>query len=67
MVGFLPGSGGYAAGIMCHLDVPGLESKALVTSITHLLVDQAMPVAREVAAYQKRRIKRLRRQVSAEP
>ena len=30
-------------------------------SITHLLFDRRLPLAREIASYQKHRVKRLRR------
>jgi hypothetical protein len=37
-------------------------------SITHLTFDRRLPVAREIAAYQKHRIKRIRRDnVTAAP
>lgn len=52
---------GDEGGIVCHLDIPDLGNKVFLTSITHLQVDPPMPYAREIASYQKRRIKRLRR------
>jgi len=52
---------GDEGGITCHVVVPGGGDRILLASITNLVVDPAMPLAREVAAYQKRRIKRLRR------
>jgi len=33
-----------------------------LVSITHLAFDRRLPVAREIAAYQKHRIKRIRRE-----
>jgi hypothetical protein len=53
---------GDEGGIMCRLafdaDVgPG----AFIVSITHLLFDRRLPLAREIASYQKHRVKRLRR------
>jgi hypothetical protein len=53
---------GDEGGIVCRLDLgPGVEKDAF-TSITHLRFDARLPLAREIAAYQKHRIKRLRRQ-----
>lgn len=54
--------GGDEAGIVCKLDL-GDERGSLVffASITHLIVRPDMPLARDIAAYQKHRIKRLRR------
>jgi hypothetical protein len=53
---------GDEGGVMCHLTFDE-EDKAEVflASITHLAFDRRLPVAREIAAYQKHRIKRLRR------
>ena len=50
---------GDEGGIVCHLARDG--GKLIVTSITHLEFDPRLPVAREIAAYQKHRTKRLRR------
>ena len=53
---------GDEGGIVCKLDLGERSgSKAFYTSITHLVVGPGMPLAREIAAYQKHRIKRLRR------
>lgn len=53
---------GDEGGIMCGLDFGGDgNSHAFFVSITHLTFMQATPVAREIAAYQKHRIKRLQR------
>jgi hypothetical protein len=53
---------GDEGGIVCHLARDGgEEGKLIVTSITHLEFDPRLPLAREIAAYQKHRIKRLRR------
>ena len=54
---------GDEGGIVCHLarGGGGEEGKLIVTSITHLEFDPRLPFAREIAAYQKHRIKRLRR------
>lgn len=54
---------GDEGGIICRLDLGiGAGGNALFTSITHLLFDRQTPMAREIAAYQKHRIKKLRRQ-----
>ena len=55
---------GDEGGIVCHLD-PGEGRQAIVASLTHLLVPDSSPLAAEVARYQKRRIKRLKRQSRA--
>ena len=49
-------------GIMCRLDL-GTEDadKVFFVSITHLTFDRRLPLAREITAYQKHRIKRIRR------
>jgi len=53
---------GDEGGIVCQLDLgAGTGAEAHIVSITHLLIDPSEPLAREVAAYQKHRIKRLRR------
>ena len=47
--------------IVCKLDLgPDIENAAF-TSITHLRFDARLPLAREIAAYQKHRVKRLQR------
>jgi hypothetical protein len=46
----------------CGLDVTAATGKAVYASITHLRFDPRLPVARDIAAYQKHRVKRLRRQ-----
>ena len=52
---------GDEGGIVCKLDF-GTENadKAFFVSITHLAFDRRLPLAREIAAYQKHRVKRLR-------
>ena len=53
---------GDEGGIMCRLDFArGLEA-ATFASITHLRFDARLPLARDITAYQKHRVKRLRRQ-----
>lgn len=53
---------GDEGGIVCRLDF-GQEKaeKVFFASITHLTFDRRLPLAREIAAYQKHRVKRLRR------
>ncbi len=55
--------GGDEAGIVCHLAREGADEngRLVVTSITHLDFDPRRPLARQIAAYQKHRIKRIRR------
>ena len=54
---------GDEGGIMCRLEIPPNEN-AVYASITHLRFDTRLPVAREITAYQKHRVKHLRRQKS---
>jgi hypothetical protein len=54
---------GDEGGIVCHVSFRETDgSNVVVVSITHLEFDRRLQVAREVAAYQKHRIKRLRRE-----
>lgn len=57
---------GDPGGIACGLDF-GLDAGRAgpVVSLTHLSFDIRHPLSREVAAYQKHRIKRLRKQRAA--
>jgi hypothetical protein len=55
---------GDEGGIMCRLDFPRVIETATFASITHLRFDARLPVARDIAAYQKHRVKRLHRQPS---
>jgi hypothetical protein len=53
---------GDEGGIVCQLDFGSQEGREVFfASITHLTFDPRLPLAREIAAYQKHRIKRLRR------
>lgn len=55
---------GDEGGIVCKLKFdPALENEAFV-SLTHLRFDARLPLAREITAYQKHRVKRLRRTAS---
>jgi hypothetical protein len=49
---------GDEGGIICKLDF-GQDEGA--KAFTHLMFDRRVPLAREIAAYQKHRVKRLRR------
>jgi hypothetical protein len=53
---------GDEGGILCKLDLPSSTGEEAFVSITHLRFDPRLPVAREITAYQKHRVKRLRRQ-----
>jgi hypothetical protein len=55
---------GAEGGIMCRLALSEGVAFKVVVSITHLAFDRRLPIAREIAAYQKHRIKRLRRENS---
>ena len=53
---------GDEGGIVCKLDFGNeLEQKVLFASITHLAFDRRLPLAREIAGYQKHRLKRVQR------
>jgi len=53
---------GDEGGIMCHLTFhEDASTEGFVVSITHLAFDPRLPVVREVSAYQKHRIKRIRK------
>jgi hypothetical protein len=54
---------GDEGGIMCRLEIPANEN-AVHVSITHLRFDPRLPVTREITAYQKHRVKHLKRQTS---
>ena len=52
---------GDQAGILCKLDLgPDIQNAAFV-SITHLHFDPRLELTRAIAAYQKHRVRRLRR------
>ena len=52
---------GDEGGIMCHLVQPEGERR-LVVSLTHIDVPRSMSLARAVDAYQKHRVKKLKKQ-----
>jgi hypothetical protein len=55
---------GDEGGIVCRLSFVQETENAAFVSITHLRFDPRLPLARDIAAYQKHRVKRLRRQTS---
>jgi hypothetical protein len=55
---------GDEGGIVCRLDFTREIETAAFASITHLRFNPRLPLARDIAAYQKHRIKRLRHQPS---
>lgn len=50
---------GDEGGIVCRLEAPE-TAEAVFASITHLRFDPRLPFTREIVAYQKHRVKRLR-------
>jgi hypothetical protein len=53
---------GDEGGIVCRVEAAAETAEAVFASITHLRFDPRLPLAREIVAYQKHRVKRLRRQ-----
>jgi hypothetical protein len=52
---------GDEGGILCYLAFDAdVGPRAFIVSITHLLFDRRHPLGREIASYQKHRVKRLR-------
>jgi hypothetical protein len=51
---------------MCRLDLGRETEEEAFASIAHLRFDARLPLARDIAAYQKHRVKRLRRQPASE-
>jgi hypothetical protein len=53
---------GDEGGIVCNVELgPENDDRALFTSITHLRFGYAGAITRQITAYQKHRVKRLRR------
>ncbi len=52
---------GDAGGILCHIVSPN-EQRALVISLTHVRMARTTPLAAAVLAYQKHRVKKLKKQ-----
>ena len=55
---------GDKGGVLCHVRFDKEEEKkeVFLVSVTYLAFDRRLPVAHDIAAYQKHRIKRLRRE-----
>ncbi len=54
---------GEEGGIVCGLDVGGPDTKTpYIVSITHLSFDRRAPLFRQIDAYQRHRIKKLKQQ-----
>ena len=54
---------GEEGGIVCGLDIGGPDTKTpYIVSITHLIFDRRMPIFRQINAYQRHRIKKLKQQ-----
>ena len=53
---------GDEGGIVCRVEAATETAEAVFASITHLRFDPRLPLAREITAYQKHRVKHLRRQ-----
>jgi hypothetical protein len=54
---------GDMGGILCGLDIGGPETETPhVVSITHLAFDRRIPLSRQIEAYQRHRIKKLKKQ-----
>jgi hypothetical protein len=50
---------GDAGGIVCAIE--GNEKEVLIISLTHLIIKPGHPLSDKIAAYQKKRIKKLQR------
>ena len=46
---------------MCELNLLNENGNAIYVSITHLRFDPRLPAARDIATYQKHRVKHIRR------
>jgi hypothetical protein len=53
---------GDEGGIGCSLSMTGKSKNALITSVTHLRIHPGYCLAKEIVKYQKRRVKKLRKQ-----
>jgi hypothetical protein len=53
---------GDEGGIVCRLEAAAETAEAVFASITHLRFDPRLSLTREIVAYQKHRVKRLRLQ-----
>ena len=55
---------GDEGGIVCKLDLDAAAQNEAYVSITHLRFDPRLKLSRRIIAYQKHRVKRLRRQAA---
>ncbi len=46
---------------MCKLDFGPAQENAIYTALTHLRFDPRLPLTRDITAYKKHRVKRIRR------
>lgn len=54
---------GDEGGICCRLDIGGPDTETpFIVSITHLIFDRRCPVFRQIEAYQRHRVKKLKQQ-----
>ena len=54
---------GDVGGILCSIDIGGRDAeKVLLVSITHLAFSRNFPLFREIEAYQRHRVKKLKKQ-----
>jgi hypothetical protein len=54
---------GDIGGVLCNLDIDGREAESVhLVSITHLSFSRKVPLFREIEAYQRHRIKKLKKQ-----
>jgi hypothetical protein len=54
---------GEEGGIVCWLDIGGPDTKTpFIVSITHLRFDRRCPLFRQIDAYQRHRVKKLKQQ-----
>ena len=53
---------GDEGGICCDVSLPNGSQEAMITSLTHLRVHPRHPLSKEIKGYQKKRIKKLKKQ-----
>ena len=53
---------GEEGGIVCELNIDGPKDEAFYVSITHLIFERKTPLFRQIDAYQRHRVKKLRQQ-----
>jgi hypothetical protein len=53
---------GDEGGILCHMSRSEETGRALVVSLTHIVMPRSMPLAADVADYQRHRVKKLKKQ-----